>query len=71
MKYSKFESQVFLKILQSLQENTCARVSFLVKWLWQRCFPEYERIQTRKTPFLDTSGCKWNYFLKNVYFIEL
>ena len=44
---------VFLEILQNLQENTCARVSFLIKlqsWglrsttlfkkrLWRRCFP--------------------------------
>ena len=42
--------KVFLEILQNLQENTCARVSFLIKLqappatllkkrLWHRCFP--------------------------------
>ena len=36
--------KVFLEILQNLQENTCARVSFLKKLLkkrllWHRCFP--------------------------------
>ena len=36
--------KVFLKILQNSQENTCARVSFLIKLqlkkrLWRRCFP--------------------------------
>ena len=25
------EKELFLKILQNLQENTCARVSFLIK----------------------------------------
>ena len=38
--------KVFLKISQSLQENICVRVSFLIKlkawglhmWLWHRCF---------------------------------
>ena len=29
--------KVFIKISQKLQENTCARVSFLIKW--HRCFP--------------------------------
>ena len=36
--------KAFLKILQNLQENPCARVSFLIKLqlkkrLWHRCFP--------------------------------
>ena len=38
--------KVFLKISQSSQENTCARVFFLIKFflkkrysLWHRCFP--------------------------------
>ena len=31
--------RMFLKILQNSQENTCARVSFLIKRLWYRCFP--------------------------------
>ena len=35
--------KVFLEILQNLQENICARVSFLKKLLkkrlWHRCFP--------------------------------
>ena len=28
---------VFLEILQSSQENTCARVSFLIKWQAEAC----------------------------------
>ena len=31
--------KVFLEISQNSQENTCARVSFLIKRLWHRCFP--------------------------------
>ena len=34
--------KVVLEISQNLQENTCARVSFLIKLkkrLWHRCFP--------------------------------
>ena len=30
--------KVFLKILQNSKENTCIRLSFLIK-LWHRCFP--------------------------------
>ena len=31
---------LFLKVLQISQENTCARVSFLIKKIfWHRCFP--------------------------------
>ena len=60
--------QVFLEILQNLQEDTCARVSFLIKLqasglqlylkkrLWRRCFPvNIEKFL--RTPFLqNTSG---------------
>ena len=31
--------KVFLEISQNLQENTYARVTFLMKCLWHRCFP--------------------------------
>ena len=31
--------KLFLKISQNSLENTCARVSFLNKRLWHRCFP--------------------------------
>ena len=48
--------KVFLEIRQNSQENTCPRVSFLIKlqaaaWerqdrLWDRCFPvNFEKIQ--------------------------
>ena len=30
--------KVFIEILQNSRENTCARVSFLIKRLWHRCF---------------------------------
>ena len=43
--------KVFLETSQNSQENTCTRVSFLIKLLWQRCFP------VLRTPFLqNTSG---------------
>ena len=31
--------KAFLEISQNLQENACARVSFLKRRLWKRCFP--------------------------------
>ena len=59
--------KVFLEISQNSQENTCARVSFLVKLqaasatllkkrLWHRCFP-VTFVKFLRTPFLqNTSG---------------
>ena len=47
---------MFLEISQNAQENTCARVSFLIKlqdWGWDsgtRCFPE-NFVQFLRTPF--------------------
>ena len=58
---------MFLEISQSSQENTCARVFFLIKLqaksatllkkrLWHRCFPA-NYVKFLKTPFLqNTSG---------------
>ena len=48
--------KVFLEILQHSQENTCARVSFLIKFflkkrLWHRCFP-VNVAKFLRTPFL-------------------
>ena len=34
-----FCKKAFLEISQNSQKNTCARVSFLKKRLWHRCFP--------------------------------
>ena len=31
--------KVFLEMSKNSQENTCARVSFLIIRLWHRCFP--------------------------------
>ena len=31
--------KVFLEISQNSQENTCGRVSFLTKRIWNKCFP--------------------------------
>ena len=54
--------KVFLDILQNSQENSCARVSFLIKLqvsglqLWHRCFP-LNFTKFLRTPFLqNTSG---------------
>ena len=58
---------VFLEISQNSQENTCARVSFLIKLqtrpatllkkrLWHRCFP-VNFVKFLRTPFLqNTTG---------------
>ena len=44
---------MFLEILQNSQENTCTRVSFLIKQrLWHRCFPVI-----LKAPFLTEHLC--------------
>ena len=61
--------KVFLKISRNSQENTCARVSFLIKFidlkptmllkkrLWHRCFPS-SFAKFLRTPFLQKStGC--------------
>ena len=59
--------KVFLEISQNSQENTCARVSFLIKlqdWsarllkkrLWQRCFPVNFAKFLRKPCLQNTSG---------------
>ena len=47
--------KVFLKILQNLQENPCARIPFLInlqfkKRLWQRCSP-VNIVKFLETPF--------------------
>ena len=34
-----FCKKAVLEVLQSLQQNTCARVSFLKRRLWYSCFP--------------------------------
>ena len=49
--------KVFLEISQNSQENTCARVSFLIKRLWHRCFP-MNFAKFLRTPFL-TEHLRW------------
>ena len=45
------KKNVFLEISQGSQEITCARVSFLIKRLWHRCFRvNFEKFL--RTPFL-------------------
>ena len=53
--------EVFLKISQNSQENTCARVSFLIKLLdllknrlWHSCFP-VDFAKFLRTPFLENT----------------
>ena len=46
-----FVKKVFLDISQNSQENTCARVSFLIKRLWHRRFP-VNFVKIFKTPFI-------------------
>ena len=48
--------QVCLKISRNSQENTCARVSFLLRRFWHRCFP-VNFAKCLRTHFLqNTSG---------------
>ena len=35
----KFQKKAILEISKNSQENACARLCFLKKRLWQRCFP--------------------------------
>ena len=66
--------KVFLKISQNSQENTYARVSFLIKkGIWNRCFP------VKFAKFLRTSSVgtlaqvfSYEFFeiFKNTFFIE-
>ena len=49
--------KVFLEISQNSQENTYARVSFLIKRLWHRCFP-MNFAKFLRTPFL-TEHLRW------------
>ena len=72
-----FVKKVFLVISQNSQENTCARVSFLIKlpaWglrpatllkkrVWYRCFP-VNFVKFLRTPFL-TEHLQW--LLLNVF----
>ena len=43
--------KMFLQILQTSRENTCARIYFLIKRLWRRCFPVIFA-KFLRTPFL-------------------
>ena len=48
--------KVFLEMSKNSQENTCARVSFLIIRLWHRCFPVIFA-KFLRAPFLqNTSG---------------
>ena len=49
--------KVLLEISQNSQENTCARVSFLIKRLWHRCFP-VNFVKFLRTPFF-TEPLQW------------
>ena len=51
-----FCKNVFLNISQNSQESTSARVSFLIRILWYRCFP-VNFVKFLRTSFLqNTSG---------------
>ena len=53
-----YVKKVFLEILQNSQENTCARVSVLIKLrLWHRCF-FVNFAKFLRTPFL-TEHLRW------------
>ena len=50
---------MFLEISQNSQENTCARVCFLKKRHWHRCFPVNFATFLRKS------------FLQNLSYVEI
>ena len=56
--------KVFLKISQNSQENTCARVSFLMKLQAQTCN------FTKKEALIQIFSCEFCEFFKNNFFIE-
>ena len=65
--------KVFLEILQNSQENTCARVSFLIKLqalaqLWHRCF-YVNFAKFLRTPFL-TEHLQWLFLMLFPTFIK-
>ena len=64
--------KVFLKISQNSQENTCARVSFLItllkKRLWHRCFL-VNFAKFSRTPFLQNTCARL--LLKKITFAEI
>ena len=75
-------TKVFLEISQNSQENTCARVSFIIKmqvWpatllkkrLWHRCLP-VNFVKSLRTPYLQNTcgGCFW-FFLIGPWFIRI
>ena len=55
---------MFLKILQSLQENTCARVSFLIKLLAEACN------LIKKETLAQLFSCELSEILKTTFFKE-
>ena len=59
--------RVFLKISQNSQENTCARVSFLKKRLWHRCFP-VNFVKFLRAPFLQNTS---EQLLLNLAFLKV
>ena len=59
-----FCKKVFLKISQNLQENTCARVSFLIKLQVEAC--NFIKIETLAQVF----SSEFSKGFKNVFFIE-
>ena len=55
--------RLFLKIVQNLQENTCARVSFLIKnGHWHRCFPVNFANFYRTPPTANSELCVFHVF---------
>ena len=66
-----FCKKVFLKILQNSQENTCTRVTFLIKLkalqkrLWHRCF-HLNFAKVLRTPFLQNTSGRLLVFNRNI-----
>ena len=64
-----FVKKMFLEISQNSQENTCVRVSFLLKKRpWHRCFP-LNFAKFLRTPFLQSTsgGCFCKFLNKILY----
>ena len=67
---------MLLEISQNSKENTCATVSFLIKFqatslkkrLWQRCFP-VNFVKFPRAPFF-TEHLRWLLLLSGTYFCQ-
>ena len=61
--------KVFLQILQNSQENTCVKVSFLIKLLACNCLTQVYNFIIKEAPTQEFS-CEFSEIFKNTHFEE-